>query len=280
MPPKVSFRPNPKLLVILGILLLIYIFIRSTAISVQYGTVAVVTRFGAVTERVLHPGLHFIVPFAEQTITYRTQKIVYETSDNPATAQADYTDFPVDTTTKDGQVIDIRYSIRFSIDPAKATWVANNLGTEEDVVHKIIQTDSRIHTRNIPKEFNAADLYTGNIQDVQHKIDEQLRPIFEANGLLLDEFGIRNISFNEEYVHAVEAKQIAKENVTTEQYIAEQEEFKKKAAITKAEGEAQAQRLQQQTLSSELLSKLWIEKWDGRLPTYMGSGTPLIQLPK
>ncbi|MBN1915898.1 prohibitin family protein [Candidatus Dojkabacteria bacterium] len=264
------------------IVFVVFVFasLSSTLVSVQYGTVAVVTRFGQVTDRVLQPGLNFKIPFVERTVVYRTQKVVYETSDNPQSSQAAYTDYPVDTTTKDGQVIGVRYSVRFSIDPKQAAWIANNLGTEEDVVYKIVQTDSRIHTRNIPKEFNAADLYTGNIQDVQQKIDDELRPIFEQNGLILDEFGIRNISFSEEYVQAVEAKQIAKEVVTTEQYIAEQEQYKKEAAITKAEGEAQAQRLQQQTLSNELLSKLWIEKWDGRLPTYMGQGTPLIQFPK
>jgi hypothetical protein len=39
--------------------------------------------------------------------------------------------------------------------------------------------------------------------------------------------------------------------------------------ITKAEGEAEAQRLQQQTLTKELIQKLYIEKWDGKLPTTM-----------
>ena len=277
MTPNVRFRPF-SILIGFAVLLLIATAL-SSFVTVQYGTVGVLTRFGQVTERVLHPGLNFKIPFIERAVIYRTQKIVYETSDNPLTSEADYTDLPVDTTTKDGQVIELRYSVRFSIDPLQATWVANNLGTEEDVIQKIVKTDSRIHARNIPKEFNAGDLYTGNIQDVQDRISDQLAPIFEANGLILDEFGIRNISFSEQYVQAVEAKQIAKEGVITEQNQAEQEKFRKEAAITKAQGEAEAQRLQQQTLSAQLLNKLWIEQWDGRLPQYMGGGTPLIQLP-
>ncbi|MEF7420813.1 hypothetical protein V4W98_15130, partial [Enterococcus faecium] len=52
------------------------------------------------------------------------------------------------------------------------------------------------------------------------------------------------------------------------------------AEINRAKGQAEAQRLQRQTLTSELLQKQAIEKWDGRFPTVMsGNGTlPLINI--
>lgn len=54
----------------------------------------------------------------------------------------------------------------------------------------------------------------------------------------------------------------------------------KEAAITKAEGEAKAQQLQQQTLTDRLLRKLWIEKWKGDIPRYVGDGGNLFfQIP-
>lgn len=263
-----------------GVLLLLFLAARSAFIVIEHGTVGVLTRFGRVTGQVLAPGLNFKIPFIDAAVIYNTQKIIYETSDTPTDSMADYTDFPVDTTTQDGQQITVRYSVRFSVNPEKVTWVANNLGKEEEIVEKIVKTDSRIHTRNVPRQYSANDLYTGNVQEVQMKIAEQLEPIFITNGLILDEFGIRSIKFNLEYVDAIESKQIEAEKVITEQNIAEQEKFKKQAQITKAEGEAEAQRLQQQTLTNEILQKMWIEKWDGQLPTYQGSGTPLIQLPE
>ena len=119
----------------------------------------------------------------------------------------------------------------------------------------------------MPRSYSAIDLYTGNIQEVSEKISEKLAPLFEENGITLDEFGIRSINFQDEYVTTVEQKQIEKERITTEEYIAQQEEFKKKASITRAEGEAAAQKLQQATLSDNLIKKLYIEKWDGKLPT-------------
>ncbi|MFC1711881.1 prohibitin family protein [Patescibacteria group bacterium] len=264
------------------VVILIFLMSILSLRIVKAGTVHVVTRFGKVTGRVLSPGGHFIVPLAEGTIMYNTKKVTYEASTDPVRSKATYTDDPVDTTTKDGQQIELNYTARFSVDPKEAGWIANNIGTEIDVVEKIVKTDTRIHARNIAREFNAADLYTGNISDVQKAIEEALRPIFEDNGLLLDEFGIRSIAFTAEYINAIEAKQIEKERVITEENIAKQEEFRKEARITSAEGQAEEQRLQRATLTDELLMKMWIEKWNGEVPSVVSSdqGNLLFQIPK
>lgn len=268
--------------VILGLFLLG--ILTDTLFTVKYGTIGVVTRFGRIIGEPAQPGLHIKIPFVDSVIVYRTQKIIYETLANPneGDSNADYQDYPVDTTTKDGQQVSVRFSVRFSVDPTKVKEVAEKLGTEQEMVEKIVKTDARIWTRNIPRDFAAIDLYSGNIEEASVKIAEALKPRFEENGLILDEFGIRSINFNQDYVDAVEQKQVEKEKVITEQYIAQQEEFKKKASITKAEGEAAAQRLQQQTLSTNLIKKLWIEKWNGILPTTMAGDTSsfLIDLKK
>ncbi|MBN2100424.1 prohibitin family protein [Candidatus Dojkabacteria bacterium] len=242
------------------------VILNSTVFTVKYGTVGVVTRFDRVTGDVVKPGLHVKIPFVDRVVLYRTQKVIYETLEQGSTSNADYTDYPVDTTTSDGQQVSIRYTVRFSVNPKKATFVANNLGTESEVVEKIVKTDSRIHARSIPRKYKAIDLYSGNVEVVQEEIEEILRPLFEENGLILDEFGIRSINFQDEYVTAVEEKQIESERVKTEEYRAQQEEYKKQAKITRAEGDAEAQRLVQSTLTDAMLKKLYIDKWDGILP--------------
>lgn len=252
--------------VIVGLSLL-----TSTFYTIKYGTIGVVTRFGKIVGDAVAPGLHIKIPYIDHVIVYKTQKVIYETLANPneGASNADYQDYPVDTTTKDGQQVSVRYTVRFSINPEKVKEVAEKLGTEGEVVEKVVKTDSRIWVRNLPRDYAALDLYSGNIEVVSQEIFDELKPRFEENGIILDEFGVRSITFQEDYIQTVEQKQIEKEKVITEQYKAQQEEFKKKGLITKAEGEAQAQRLQQQTLSTALIKKLWIEKWNGILPTTM-----------
>lgn len=279
--PKISpFKVS--CMVIFAILAIVAVMaLFGSMVQVEAGTIAAVTRFGEVTDEIFEPGLNWKTPFVEGVRTYNTQKITYETSDHPETSEATYTDYPVDTTTKDGQQVSIRYTVRFAVDPSKVQWVANNVGTEKDIVEKVVKTDSRIQTRNIPREYNAEELYTGNVTAVSKQIEETLRPLFEENGLYLDEFGIRQIEFEQDYVDTIEAKQIEKEKVKTEQHKAEQEKFKKEQAITRAEAEAKSQELQQKTLTEFLLRKQWIERWDGKLPTYLlGDADVLLQLPK
>jgi regulator of protease activity HflC (stomatin/prohibitin superfamily) len=84
------------------------------------------------------------------------------------------------------------------------------------------------------------DLYTGNIQRVQEELEEQLRPLLADKGVILEAFGLRKIDFEDDYVQAIEQKQIEAENVTTERNRAEQAKWRAQSAIEVAKGEAQA----------------------------------------
>jgi regulator of protease activity HflC (stomatin/prohibitin superfamily) len=205
---------------------------------VEYGTVRLITRFGAVTGRVLQPGLNWRIPFVDGFIQYRTQEIVYETADVPTTA--DYYDMPTDTTTADGQQIKLKFSVRFHVDPAEVETVANELGDEAAIVSKVVKFHARILARNIPKQYVAADLYAGDILEVQEQFRTELAPLLAKDGVILDDFGLRQITFEEDYIQAVEQKQIEAERIIAEQYKRDQATFQAEAAVELAKGEANA----------------------------------------
>ena len=225
--------------VVIVAVLVALILASSSYVQVSYGTVGLVTRFGAVTGRIMQPGLNWKMPLIESVVGYRTQEIIYQTV-GEAESRAAYDDYPTDTTTADGQQIILKYSIRFRIDPQRVNWIANNIGDERDVVEKVVKFHSRILARNIPKEYAALDLYTGNIQAVQDQFEEQLRPLFAEKGIILESFGLRKIEFTEDYRQAVEQKQIEAENITTEQHRAEQATYQAEARVEMAKGEAQS----------------------------------------
>ncbi len=272
---------------LLPVLFVVFLFLSSFRV-IGAGEVGVVTRFGRVTGRVLEPGAHLIIPVVERTSNYNTKKIIYETtaSDKQQYSEADYKDFPVDTNTEDGQQVDIFYTVRFNIDPTKAAWVAQNIGPEIALVEKVVKTESRIWARNVPRRFSAETLYTGDgsIQ-VQNQIFDALKNTFEENGLILDSVGIREIKFTEQYIGAIEAKQIEAVKVETEKNKAEQAKFQKEARITQAEGQAQEQRLQRETLNAQVLEKIkldnqkaFIDKWNGVMPRIVGAEGTLFDV--
>ncbi len=257
---------------IIGISILVILVGLSSIETVKRGHVKVVTKFGGVTERVLYPGnVYFIWPIMEGTVTYNVQKIIYETRrtvPEKKNGEGGITiDYAVDTNTKDGQQVNVYFTIRFAVDRNMAGWVAENIGTEESLIDKVIRPEARIWARNIPREYEAAELYSGKLTEVSTKIEDILRPIYAENGIELDSVGVREIEFESQYVNAIEAKQIEFVNIETAQNRAEAAKYEKEQVITEAEAKSTAQKLQQEALGAEIIEKTKLEQWDGKLPT-------------
>jgi regulator of protease activity HflC (stomatin/prohibitin superfamily) len=261
-------------LIVVLVLLIPFLSKISFFYTVGYGKAAIVSRFGKI-DRVSEPGLHFKLPLFEDVELYSTQKIVYETSEHSDSSNADYKDTPVDTSTEDGQQVSVRYTVRFQVSPKRLDWIAQNIGQENQIIERIIKAESRSVVRNLARKYRAQDLYTGNIFDFQKDVQASLSASFAGNGLQLDEFLVRQVTFSPEYVNAVEQKQIENEKVKAEEYKAEQEKFIKQQKITRAEGESAAQEILRKTIDPLVLQKMAIEKWDGKLPTYFGGSSPL-----
>ena len=217
-------------------------------VTVQAGTVGVVKRLGAVRQE-LKPGLHVIVPFIDKVVIFPTLKKNYEASDTPQSSEADYPDIIVSALTSDGQQIRVGLTARFMIQPGKAAWILQNLGSEREYVEKVVKTEIRGSGRRVPTKFAAYDLYTKKSYDAQQALFDEISPKFQANGLILDEIVIRNITFTPEYAKTLEEKQIALENITTEKNKLEQEKIRKEQKIVEAEGDAKSIEIRQAALT-------------------------------
>lgn len=227
--------------IIIGVVIFIVaiILLVNGIVIVQAGNVKVLTQFGRTVGVVFEPGIHLKIPFVQNTVNYSTRQVTYETSDFPDQSDANYPDFAVDTTSSDGQQIQVKYTIRFAIDGKQAEWILNNIGTMEELVAKVVKAEARSLSRNIPKKYTAAQLYSEQVFDVQAEIGNTLEPIFNENGIVLDEFLLRKIDFTEQYFNVLEEKQIAEERIVVEQNVLEQEKIKKEQAIIMAEAEAE-----------------------------------------
>lgn len=268
----------------IGIVILFVLLQLSGFRTVDAGEVAVVTRFGAVTGRVLNPGASFIVPLFEGTKYINTKYLIYETmrEEDKDKSKSDYKDVSVDTNTKDGQRVNIYYTIRFSVDSTRATWVVERFGSEQALVDKIVRAESRSVARTVPSNFSAEELYVGTGKEkIGQLIADNVKQKLSDNGIILDSVLVREVEFNEQYTQSIESKQIEAVKVETAKNIAARAEYEKQATIRAAEAQAEAQRLQSLTITDQYASLEWIKKWDGKLPTYMtGDAQNLIQLPQ
>lgn len=227
-----------KIIVGVAAFIFLLILVLNSFVVVQAGNVMVLTQFGRTIGVTYDPGIHMKIPFIQSTVNYSTRQVTYETSDESEQSRANYPDFAIDTTSLDGQQIKLKFTIRFSIDGKQAEWILNNIGTMDDLVEKVVKAEARSYARNIPKKFTAAQLYSEQVFTLQEEIDSTLRPIFERNGILMDEFLLRKIDFTQEYFNVLEDKQIAQERIVVEKNILEQEKIKKEQLIIQAEAEA------------------------------------------
>lgn len=86
----------------------------------------------------------------------------------------------------------------------------------------------------------------------------------------MDDISLVDVSFSPEFAKAIEAKQIAEQEAKRTEFEALKAEKQAIAEVNRAKGQAEAQRLQRLTLTSELLQQQAIEKWDGKFPTVLG----------
>ncbi|MDD5622822.1 MAG: prohibitin family protein [Actinomycetota bacterium] len=238
------------------------ILILNSIVVVQAGNTRVLTQFGKTIGVTFQPGIHIKIPFIQNTVNYSTRQVTYETSDEAEISKANYTDYTVDTTSADGQQIKVKFTIRFAIDGKQAEWILNNIGNMDDLVEKVVKAESRSFARNIPKKYTAEQLYSEQVFELQEELGNTLRPIFNRNGIILDEFLLRKIDFTEEYFNVLEDKQIASERIVVEQNILEQEKIKKQQVIIQAEAEAQQIEIRGEALKQypEIIQLEFIQK--------------------
>jgi len=238
------------------------ILILNSIVVVQAGNTRVLTQFGKTIGVTFQPGIHIKIPFIQNTVNYSTRQVTYETSDEAEISKANYTDYTVDTTSADGQQIKVKFTIRFAIDGKQAEWILNNIGNMDDLVEKVVKAESRSFVRNIPKKYTAEQLYSKQVFVLQEELGNTLRPIFDRNGIILDEFLLRKIDFTEEYFNVLEDKQIASERIVVEQNILEQEKIKKQQVIIQAEAEAQQIEIRGEALKQypEIIQLEFIQK--------------------
>jgi len=203
---------------------------------------------GGYREKSLAPGLRWIVPFVENVITYPISKQTYTMSIAPSEGQVQGDD-SVEARTSDGQKVLIDATVIFRIDPEQV--VQMNISWQNRYTDDLVRPLARGTIRDTVSQFKVEEVYSSKRADMVQKITDTLRPSLENNGLIMEDFILRNISFSEEYSASVEQKQIAEQQAQQAYFVVEQRKQEADqarevakgmadAAVTKSKGEAEA----------------------------------------
>lgn len=110
-------------------------------------------------------------------------------------------------------------------------------------------------------KFNALEL-VNNRAKLKSDVLSALQKRLEPRGINVEDISIVDLTYSKEFTKAIERRQVAQQNAERAKYNLQQ-----------AELDAKSQDVQAKTLTSNYLRLKALEKWDGKMPKYVGSGT-------
>jgi regulator of protease activity HflC (stomatin/prohibitin superfamily) len=185
----------------------------------------------------LQPGLRWVIPFAENVITYPISRQTYTMSSISDEGMRGGDD-AIQARTADGQQVDVDSSVIYYIDPDQTVKVhiAWQTRYSEDLVRPLV----RGVIRDAVSQFGIEEVYSSRRGQLSVMITEELGKRLADNGLILQEFILRNITFSQEYAASVEQKQIAEQLAQQARFVVEQRRQEAEQARQVAQGRADA----------------------------------------
>jgi regulator of protease activity HflC (stomatin/prohibitin superfamily) len=177
----------------------------------------------------------------------------------------DYEPFTINA--KDGSEFTVDPTVSLKIVDGKSPAVFKKYRKElKDIIngtlYNYVKNAFRIQLNNF-----TTDYIVSNRDSIENAIEKYL-----AADLLKENFQLEQLTsglkYPETIVKAVNEKNRAIQEAQKAQNEVAVAEAQAKKLLVAANAEAEANRLKQQALTPQILEKMWIEKWDGKLPVY------------
>lgn len=275
-------RMNPaRKLALIPLFLALIVFIAITSFDVvPVGSTGILLTFGHIQDgSALNEGLHMHLPMVQSIVTMnnRVQKLELAT----------------EAFSKDIQTVNAILAVNYQLRPEKSFSVYKNYGKKYE--SNIITPATHEVLKSVCSQYTAEELIAKRAQSSDAMRDE-LNEKLQGIGITVIDFNIIDFDFSEEFINAVEAKQVAeqvKKKAATENETAiAQAEREKQVAIkrseaeaeklrieaeakanaTKIAAEAEAYRLKQinENITEKTILSTIAEHWDGVLPKIFG----------
>jgi regulator of protease activity HflC (stomatin/prohibitin superfamily) len=205
---------------------------------------------------------------------------------------------------KEGMEIFVDVSLSYAIDPTKVPdfYVKYSVSDMDTFTHGILRDVVRNSLNEVASTYTVEDIYGEKKAEFLHKVQTQIELKMAPVGVGVQQFGFIGAPRVPAVIAAAitskaqaiqKAEQARNELQTTQAEAAKkiaEAEGDAKSLVTRAQGEADANRIRQNSLTPQLLelrrienNRALIDKWNGQLPTVatgQGGNGMILQLPK
>jgi regulator of protease activity HflC (stomatin/prohibitin superfamily) len=188
---------------------------------------------------------------------------------------------------KDGSEFHVSPIINYAVQREKVPAIFSKYRrTLESIEEGFLKTTLYDAFRMTANAYTAEELIS-NRQIFENKVRAKLDEDLLKEGFTISQL-TSNLGYPETFKKAIEAKNNAVQTALTAENQVKTAEANAKIQVAKAEGNAQAMltqakaeaesyRLKQSSITPMLLQQMWIEKWNGTLPTtQLGAGTNMM----
>lgn len=280
--------PSRKGLFIIVVLLFLAILLPLSSTVVDPGYKGVVFSLnGGLQKEVLDQGFNFHAP----TPYHRVYQYPVSTETVYMTKGKE-TDNSFDVNTSDGKSVnvDVVYSYHMQAEKLPHIFTKFRRQNHDQIEDTYLKTLIKTVMQEVTTNYSVLGVYTEHREEVTKKIFDKLSAILSKDGIILENFALADVRPDQNTLKSIQAiadAQNRQEFLRREEQNKRQEainnkieaEGKKEVAIINAEGQAEANRRLESSLTPKLVQYEWIKKWDGKLPSVQGGNNQMIQVP-
>ncbi len=252
------------------------IIVANAFTIVPAGHTGVVMTMGKVSDNVLQEGLNFKIPFIQNVVKLSNKIQVYDVESSAVS--------------KDLQTVSSKIAVNYRISNDSSANIYKNVGVDYKTI--LITPIVQESMKSVTAKYTAEQLITER-ETVGEEAKNTLSNKLNEYGIYIEKFNIVNFDFSEEFNSAIEAKQVAEQNLIktrTEQeqaiVVAEAQAKEKtikadaeaQAILATAKAQAEANRLIEESLSEIVIKYEQITKWNGELPKVTGNNGNFIDM--
>lgn len=244
---------------------------------------------GGVDAVPLGPGVHGRIPFATGIEEYPVFLKTLVLSRNPAEGSS--TNDEINVNSVEGQPLSLDVSLSFQIDPGQTPKLYTTFRTDiNQITHGYVKQTIRQALQEVVGTEPIAEVIGPKKAEATNRVRTLIAQRLQPLGFEVKQFTINELRAPQQVMDAINQKNVMQQQALTAQNELQKNTFNAqgdsikaagsaKAISALAEAQARANQLLSQSITPTLVQYEIAKKWDGKLPTYSGGGTPLISLP-
>ena len=227
---KTSFRVIRRLAALAIAVFLALIVLPNCFATVPVGSTGIMLTMGKVEDTALSEGMHFKIPFVQRIVSMdnRVKKLELST----------------EAFSKDIQTVSATLAVNYRLQPEKTFSIYKTAGTAYE--DNLIVPATHEVLKSVCAQYTAEELISKRAES-SDKMRDELDAKLSQIGISITDFNIIDFDFSDEFISAVESKQVAeqlKKKAATENETAiAQAEREKQVSIKQSEAEAERVRI-------------------------------------